>query len=233
MDVRTILVEPKSEENIGAVARVLKNFGFSELYLFPSQTIGKKARSVASHAEDVLSACTIVNSIEEAIANSALVVGTTSKPGISVRKHLRMPFFTPRELKEKVQGKQGILSLLFGREDTGLLNEELRRCDIIVHIPTSPDYPVMNLSHAVAVVLYELSDVQVAYGGQPLACVEDKERLFDHVRTFLDEIGYREHKKEKTMLMLRRILGRAELTASELQTLRGILRKAEWKIGKV
>ena len=233
MDVRTILVEPKSEENIGAVARVLKNFGFSELYLLTSPTIGKKARSVASHADDVLSACTIVDSIEEAIATSALVVGTTSKPGISAHKHLRMPFFSPRELKEKLEGKEGILSLLFGREDTGLLNEELRLCDIIVCIPTSSDYPAMNLSHAVAVVLYELSEVQAASGEQPLARVEDKERLFDHMRTFLDEIGYREHKKEKTMLMLRRILGRAELTANEVQTLRGILRKAEWKIGKV
>lgn len=232
MEVRTILVEPKSEENIGAVARVIKNFGFSDLYLLNPPDIGKKAISVASHAYDVLSACTMVTSIGEAIENSALVAGTTAKPGISANKHLRMPFFSPRELKEKIEGKRGTLSLLVGREDRGLLNEELMRCDIVVRIPTSPEYPVMNLSHAVAVVLYELSEVETVSGGQPLACVEDKERLFAHVRTFLDEIGYREHKKEKTMLMLRRILGRAELTAREVQTLRGILRKAEWKIGK-
>lgn len=232
MEVRTILVEPRSEENIGAVARVIKNFGFSDLYLLNPPEIGKKAFSVASHAYDVLSGCTIVNSLEEAIDNSALVAGTTSKPGISANKHLRMPFFSPRELKKKIEDKCGILSLLVGREDRGLSNEELMRCDVVVCIPTSPEYPVMNLSHAVAVVLYELSEVETASGGLPLARVEDKERLFAHVRTFLDEIGYREHKKEKTMLMLRRILGRAELTAGEVQTLRGILRKAEWKIVK-
>jgi TrmH family RNA methyltransferase len=233
MEVRTILVEPKSEENIGAVARVLKNFGFSELYLLHAPGIGKKALSVASHADDVLSACIMVDSIEEAIADSALVVGTTSKPGISANKHLRMPFFSPRELKEMVDGKRGILSLLFGREDSGLLNEELRHCDIIVCIPTNSDYPVMNLSHAVAVLLYELSDVQAAPEGPALAHIEDRERLLAHLRRFLNEIGYKEHKKEKTMLMLRRILGRAELTTGEVQTLSGILRKAEWKIGKL
>ena len=88
----------------------------------------------------------------------------------------------------------------------------------------------MNLSHAVAVVLYELRDVESESGERELACVEDKEQLFAHLRTFLDEIEYREHKREKTMLMLRRILGRAELTPREVRTLRGILSKAEWKI---
>lgn len=233
MELRTILVEPKNEENIGAVARVTKNFGFSDLYLVNPPNIGKKAFSVASHAYDVLNACTIVNSVDDAIENSALVAGTTSQPGISVNRHLRRPFFSPRELKNKWEGKSGILSVLFGREDVGLLNEELMRCDIVVCIPTSPEYPVMNLSHAVAVVLYELRELEVETdSGEPpaLACVEDKERLFAHIRAFLDDICYREHKKDKTLLMLRRVLGRAELTAREVRTLRGILRAAERKL---
>jgi tRNA/rRNA methyltransferase len=90
----------------------------------------------------------------------------------------------------------------------------------------------MNLSHAVAVVLYELRDVEADSGELPLARLEDKERLFAHIRTFMDEIGYKEYKKEKTALMLRRILGRAELTAREVQTLRGIVSKAERKMGE-
>ena len=232
MEVRTILVEPKNEENIGAVARVTKNFGCSDLYLVNPPNIGKKAFSVASHAYDVLSGCKIVNTIEEAISDSAIVVGTTSQPGVSVNRHLRMPFFSPQELKKKVEGKRGIVSLLFGREDVGLLNEELMRCDLVVCIPTSPGYPVMNLSHAVAVVLYELRDAKADSRELPLARLEDKERLFAHIRTFMDEIGYKEYKKEKTALMLRRILGRAELTAREVQTLRGILSKAERKMGE-
>ncbi len=253
MEIRTILVEPKNEENIGAVARVLKNFGSSALYLVNPTDIGDKTVAVASHAYDVLRACEIVGSIEEAIENSVIVAGTTSKHSISVNKHLRIPFFSPQQLKEKVKrvgadkGKDNsskVVSILFGREDTGLGNEELKHCDIVVCIPTSPEYPVMNLSHAVAVVLYELSGVDEDEGMDSvstsrargirlsLACVEDKERLFVHVETFLDEIGYKEHKKEPTLLMLRRILGRAELTGREVQTLHGIIRKAEWKMGK-
>jgi len=240
MEIRTILVEPKSEENIGAVARVLKNFGCSDFYLVNPPEIGEKAIAVASHANDVLRTCEVAGSIEEAIENSAMVAGTTSKHGISSNKHLRMPYFSPRELKDKIKGigadKSAVLSLLFGREDTGLKREELMLCDIVVCIPTSPEYPVMNLSHAVAVVLYELSGVDEGLASASrtirLANVEDKERLFMHVETFLDEIGYKEHKKEPTLLMLRRILGRAELTGREVQTLRGILRKAEWKIGE-
>ncbi len=154
MEVRIILVEPKSEENVGAVARVTKNFGFSDLYLLNPPDIGIKALSVAAHAYDVLQSCRIVDSLPVAIANSAIVVGTTAKLGTSTNKHLRMPFFSPLELKDKVAGKSGILSILFGREDVGLLNVELKLCDLVVSIPTSHEYPVMNLSHAVAVILY-------------------------------------------------------------------------------
>jgi tRNA/rRNA methyltransferase len=124
-----------------------------------------------------------------------------------------------------------ILSISFGREDVGLLNEELKLCDLVVSIPTSHEYPVMNLSHAVAVILYDLSNM--TSGTLELAPVEDRERLYMQLKTFLDEIGYREHKKAKTLLMLRRILGRAELTTKELQTLQGIIGKAEWRIGVV
>ncbi|MFZ2070139.1 MAG: RNA methyltransferase [Halobacteriota archaeon] len=230
MIIRTILVEPKIEENIGAVARVVKNFGLTDLYLVNPTAIGTKAIAVASHADDVLARARIVNAVEEAIKDSAIVVGTTSRHGVSLNKHLRMPYLTPYDLKAKLKGKTGVLALLFGREDTGLLNKELMRCEFVVFIPTSTTYPVMNLSHAVSILLYELNAVAATQTGLELASVETKERLFTHVKTFLDEIGYKEQKKQKTMLMLRRILGRAELTAREVQTLRGILRKAEWKL---
>jgi len=242
VELRTVLVEPKSEENIGAVARVLKNFGFYNLYMVkpPGTGIGSKARSVASHARDLLARARIVSAIEEAVEDASIVVGTTSKRGISRSKQLRMGALTPYQLKERIkkENKDGILALLFGREDIGLLNEELKRCDMVVSIPTSPDYPVMNLSHAVAIVIYELRDMNTGKDTDTvstsdalkLASFEDKERLFRHIQTFLDEIEYKEHKKERTMLMLRRLLGRAGLTTGEIQTLRGILRKAEWKI---
>jgi tRNA/rRNA methyltransferase len=239
MDVRVILVEPKLAENIGAVARVLKNFGFSELYLVKPPALTEKMFWVASHAEDVLRASTVVSNLDDAIAGSKLVVGTTAKTGISANRHLRKPLFSPRELIAKVVDGQGVLSLLFGPEDRGLLNEELVHCDLLVSIPTSAAYPVLNLSHAVAIVLYELYELQEQQAFEPgssveqqppLAAVADKERLFQHVSMFLEEIEYRAHKRERTMLMLRRLLGRAVLTAREVRTLRGILRSAERKM---
>jgi tRNA/rRNA methyltransferase len=132
-----------------------------------------------------------------------------------------------------------VLALLFGPEDRGLLNEELVHCDLVVSIPTSAAYPVLNLSHAVAIVLYELYELQEQQAFElgssveqqpPLAAVADKERLFQHVSMFLEEIEYRAHKRARTMLMLRRLLGRAVLTAREVRTLRGILRSAERKM---
>ena len=241
MDVRVILVEPKLEENIGAVARVLKNFGFSELYLVKPPAFTEKMFWVASHAGDVLRASTVTSSLEEAIAGSKLVVGTTAKTGISANRHLRKPLFSPRELVAKLADGGGgdgggVLALLFGPEDRGLLNEELVHCDLLVSIPTSAAYSVLNLSHAVAIVLYELYERQQADEPDssteqpPLAAVADKERLFEHISTFLEMIEYRAHKRERTILMLRRLLGRAILTAREVRTLRGILRSAERKL---
>ncbi len=231
MDVRVILVEPKLAENIGAVARVLKNFGFGELYLVQPPALVEQAFWVASHAGDVLRASTAVSSLDEALAGSNLVVGTTAKTGIAVNRHLRKPIFSPRELAAKVAtDERGVLALLFGPEDTGLLNEALLHCDLLVSIPASAAYPVLNLSHAVAIVLYELygsENVEPAGTQPPLAAVADKERLYAHLSTFLEEIEYRAHKRERTMLMLRRLLGRAVLTAREVRTLRGILSAAE------
>ena len=232
MEIRTVLVEPKNEENIGAVARVLKNFGLTDLVLVNPPPLRSKAFSVASHAADLLGACTIMPTLAEAIGNAALVVGATSQSGVSSARHLRWPFFTPCELKAKLQDHQGLLALLFGREDTGLLNEELMQCDLVLRIPTSEGYPVLNLSHAVAIVLYELSTLAATAGTITLAGLDERERLYEHLSTFLDEIEYRPHKKAKTLLMLRRILGRAELTALEVRTLHGIMSKAEWHMGR-
>ncbi|MCZ7372821.1 MAG: RNA methyltransferase, partial [Candidatus Methanoperedens sp.] len=97
-------------------------------------------------------------------------------------------------------------------------------------IPTSKEYPSMNLSHAVAVVLYELSDI--SSGERYLADHSDIELLYGHIDEVLADIEYKEHKEGKTKLMLRRILGRAELTGREVQTLRGVLRRIQWKLNK-
>ncbi len=228
MDSRVVIVEPKYDGNVGSVARVMKNFGFKELVLVKPPPLGDFCRAMASHAVDVLDNCKTVDSFEEAVKNSNIIIGTTGITGKTEDEHIRMPFFTPKELSEKLHGKRGGISLVFGREDMGLSNEEIKKCDMIVSIPTCAEYPVMNLSHAVAIILYELSEAPS--GRIELAKHDDLERLYEHCHSILNQIDYPEHKRNKTLLMLRRIFGRAMLTGREVQTFRGILRKIEFHI---
>lgn len=225
---RVVLVEPLYSGNIGSVARVMKNFGFCELVLVSPCELDMPARVMSVHAYEIIENARVEFSFKDALAGSNIMVGMTGLHGKTDNKHFRMPAYSPGQLKDKLAGSSGVISLVFGREDAGLSNEELEMCDIVVNIPTSPEYPSMNLSHAVAVVLYELSDVE---GGERyLADHSDVELLYEHIDEVLDDIEYKEHKEDKTKLMLRRILGRAELTGREVQTLRGILRRIQWKL---
>ncbi|MFZ3148966.1 MAG: TrmH family RNA methyltransferase, partial [Methanothrix sp.] len=143
----------------------------------------------------------------------------------------RVPCFTPAELAEKLRGKDGTVALLLGREDCGLNSEELALCDMLVSIPTSSNYPVMNLSHSAAVLFYELSQTENADGSKvEMASGESLALLQDKTRSLLAEVSYPWHKVEFTLLMLRRILGRAELTEREARTLLGLIKRIRWKI---
>jgi tRNA/rRNA methyltransferase len=225
---RVVLVEPLYSGNVGSVARVMKNFGFGELVLLNPCELDMPARLMSVHAYDIIENARIEFSLKDALSGSNIVVGMTGLHGKTDNRHLRMPAYSPKQLKDKLSGKGGVVSLVFGREDDGLRTEELELCDIIVNIPTSSEYPSMNLSHAVAVVLYELSDIKG--GRRYLADHSDVELLYEHLEEVLNDIEYKEHKENKTKLMLQRILGRAELTGREVQTLRGVLRRIQWKL---
>ncbi|MDY6931958.1 MAG: RNA methyltransferase [Halobacteriota archaeon] len=230
IDLRVVLVEPIYCGNVGSVARAMKNFGFEDLVLVSPCELEREAYAMASHAVDVLESARRVGTVSEAVNGSSLVIGTTSKIGTDTGEHMRLPYFSPKELKDKLNEREGRVTILFGREDIGLVNDHIKGCDMVVFIPTNSKYPVMNLSHAVSIVLYELSDIVA--GNIPLAKKENIERLYDHCEQLLDKINYPHHKTNKTLLMIRRILGRAELTGRELNTLRGILSRTEWKINR-
>ncbi len=263
LDIRVILVEPKYEGNIGSVARVMRNLGYDGLSMVNPPDIGDTAMAMAVHARELLEKAYVTESLEDAIKGSNVVIGTTAKPGImdgKSRSPVRAPFLTPSELRELLRGKTGTASILIGRDDVGLNNEELEICDIIVHIPTSKEYPVMNISHALTIILYELIAVRqgmsgdvVGVLGQPsgtsllesaLRCMggnvfasgrklsmkEEREQLLNHQQRILESVNYPAHRVERTIQTLRRIYGRANLTSKEIRTLCGILRRTEWKI---
>jgi len=226
MKLRVVLVEPIYEGNVGSVARAMKNFGFSDLVLVRPCDIEDFGLAMASHAKDLIERARVVENLHEAIAGANLVVGTTGVRGLSTDRHLRVPGLSPRELAERLQGTNGEVALLLGREDDGLSREELLACDIVASIPTSQEYPIMNLSHAAAILFYELS--QVEPGDLILASPENLAHLLSHLRAAMVESEYHRHKIDKTMLMLKRILGRAQLTDREVQTLHGVVRNLRW-----
>jgi len=234
MKLRVVLVEPLYEGNVGSVARAMKNFGFEELVLVNPCSIEDFGLAMASHARDVLQGARTVSCLEEALEGANLVVGTTGKrleeQQRHLRLHLRLPCLTPAELALKLQGKEGTVALLLGSEDCGLNSDELAICDLVVSIPTSVKYPVMNLSHAAAILFCELSQVEGG-GAVEMAHRESLLLLHDRFRLLLQEAGYPEHKVEFTLLMLRRVLGRAELTEREARTLLGVIKNIRWRMG--
>jgi len=226
-EIDIVLVAPLYEGNVGFTARVMKNFGFTRLVLIDPCKLGNEANARASHAQDVLKNADICT-IEDVFARSNSVIATTGTLSKSVCRPMRMPFYSPRELRDQLKNLDGRISILFGRENWGLNNDEVKRSDIICTIPTSDDYPILNLSHAVGVVCYELANLPK--GDYRLVPPQDMGYLYQHIDRFLDAIEHPAFKRENTMVMIRRILGRTHLTIREASTLHGLLRRTEWHI---
>jgi len=151
-----VLVEPEYEENIGLIARVIKNFGFSDLWLVKPKADFRSERAIsrAMHARDLLESAKLFSSLENALANVDFSAATTAIA--SKDKKIIRNAITPKQLAENFKGTKAKLGIVFGRESSGLTNKEAELCDFIVNIPSSRNYRTLNVSHAVAIILYEL-----------------------------------------------------------------------------
>ncbi|MDH7506490.1 MAG: RNA methyltransferase [Candidatus Thermoplasmatota archaeon] len=220
-----ILVEPKYSGNIGFIARVMANFDFNNLYLVNPCKLDDECFVRAMHAQNVLDDAKIFSSFEECIKNFDYLVATSSIESKSEKKHLRNAVLL-EDFCKKIYEVDGKIGIVFGREDYGLYNEEIASCDIMLKIPTSEKYPSMNLSHSVAVVLYSLyiyKDKKLKIKKTRALGKIEKEKLFSFFSDLLDEINYPEHKKEKTKIMFKRVMGRAMPSKWEYHTLMGVL----------
>ncbi|MHA2408238.1 MAG: RNA methyltransferase, partial [Candidatus Ranarchaeia archaeon] len=151
-----VLIEPEYEGNIGLVSRVLRNFQQTRLVLVnPKIKIGAESRMRAMHGKNVLENAKIFPTREEALKPMDLIVAFSSR--LASDRNVLRTAISPRELGKKLVGVKGKIALMFGRESSGLSNDELEMADLLVSIPANPEYPVFNISHAVAIVLYELS----------------------------------------------------------------------------
>ncbi len=225
---RVVLVEPKFQGNIGAVARSMMNFNLDSLYLVNPCEIDDDAYRRSKHAKKLLLDSVIVNDFREAIKGADLVVGSSSASTDNEKKFNRIPI-SPAELKEKMKGYEGEVALVFGREDIGLLNEELELCDILVTIPAGEEYPVLNLSHAATILFYELYDGKLSIK-RTEADEREREKLFEYFERILPLVNYPEHKREKTTVMFRRMLGRSAPSRWEYHTLMGVFSHILWSV---
>ncbi|MDH7509240.1 MAG: RNA methyltransferase [Methanomassiliicoccales archaeon] len=226
---RVVLVNPKNDGNIGAIARAMGNFDFDDLYLVSPCQITEEAYKRAKHAVNVLENAKVVETLEDALRDCSLVAGTSGVTTPSEKNFMRIPM-TPREFAEKTKTSEGRIAILFGREDYGLSQEELMRCDILVHIPASPQYPVLNISHAAAIIFYELFLIGARSFAPTEASEIEKEKLHEFFSDLLDAIGYPQFRKERTQVMFRRLMGRAVPTRWEFYTLMGVIGDAAKKI---
>jgi len=230
--VRVVLVSPRNDGNVGAVARSMANFGFRELCMVNPCELTDEAFKRAKHAGDILRSARTVASFEEALEDASLIVGTSGIVTQGEKHFVRIPM-TPRQLAERLVDFEEDVVILFGPEDVGLAQEQLLRCDILVHIPAHEDYPILNLSHAVTVVLYELFESKVSLEVPRKANEVEKEKLLLFFDELLDAIDYPDFRREKTKVMFRRLMGRAVPTKWEFYTIMGVLGDAAKKIRRL
>lgn len=231
--VRIVLVEPTHPGNIGATARAMKNMNLSSLYLVsPASFPHQEATVRAAGADDILAKSTVVNSLESAIADCHLVFGTSARI-----RSLPWPSCTPRECAERAaESTNQSVALVFGRESSGLSNEELAMCHYHVHIPTNDSFSSLNLASAVQVLVYELF-VAKNPGPTPID-PEDRPATAEEIRGFMNqleslllEIEFLDPKHPKLLLQrLSRLFYRAQLEEKEIHILRGILSTIEKRL---
>jgi TrmH family RNA methyltransferase len=220
-EIRIVLVGPKFEGNVGAVARSMANFDMNELYLVEPCEIGEEAYRRAKHGSEVLDGAVSVGTMEEAIEDCFLVAGTSGITTKGDRNYTRVPV-PVREFAQHLSGYDEKVAVVFGREDIGLYQEELNKCDLLITIPASDKYPVLNLSHAATLVMYELFQTWNVLRRPEPAERKEKEYMFDFFDSLMEAIDYPEHRRDDTSVMFRRMMGRSIPTKYEYNTIMGI-----------
>ncbi len=243
LPVRFVLMRPRNPENLGAAARALRNFGFSDWAIVDPRTLDfGAARRVAVHAEDLLDRPRLTHSLDEAVADCAFVVGTSSR---HVRGKRRM---SPEAWAEEVArlGPNARAAIVFGDERSGLTNREIDRCHALSCVPTLPEQPSINLAQAVLLYAYEARRAALRIAERPLneppglwATDETIQRLQSLVREAMLRSGFLKPASERTALrdvmapMLRSRLSRREgrLIEAILRTMLRALPSAGAKTG--
>lgn len=232
-NIFVVFVECETPGNIGFLARTMANFGLKNLILINPPTLTNEAFYQATHGKYIVENAKIFPTLDDFYQSQRIdfKVASTGMAGGSYNLS-RIPI-KPEELGKSINVSNKT-AILFGREGNGLTNKEIDDCDICVSIPTDPTYPIMNISHAAAIIFYELFKNKHEFGVEGLVESSDleKEYLIKDMQELIDYLDIPEHKKRNGLKTFNNIVSRAFITGREAHTLKGILRRLKIKLGE-
>lgn len=222
--MRIVLVEPQHPGNVGAVARAMANFGVKDLALVNGCEINDDGYARSKSGKPILENLKRFDTMEKALADCDIAIGTS---GIKPEGDKRW-FRAPKDVKKinELISERENPALVFGRENYGLYREELALCETTITIPTNPDYPILNLSHSVGIVLYEIKRKEKVKSPKKRKAVsqEEFERLVDRIMHMLESSSYPERRLDRSRTTLRRLISRGNPDEGEYENLMGIFK---------
>ena len=236
--VKIILIETSNSGNIGSTLRAMKTMGFVNLCLVnPKKFPSEEVTALAANASDLIDTVEVVNSLEEALDGCNLVVGTSSRDRKVPWPNESIISASPKIIAEA--DKDNTVAILFGREDRGLTNDELQRCNLHVHIPANEDYPVLNVAMSVQVICYQLlidktlrsEGKKNTYWDVPLAEANHVNRLIKHFTEVAEKLEvFNKGNPRQIGARIKRLFTRIGLDEMEVNFMRGFLSAIEKKL---
>ncbi len=231
-NIRIVLIHTSHPGNIGSAARAMKTMGLSQLFLVkPKSFPDEQAITMSSSAADILDQAIVVDTLKEAIADCQFIVGTSARHERSLSWQTSAPRSCAKNLTEQAQ--TGQVAIVFGRENSGMTNDELALCHQLVHIPTNPDYSSLNIASAVQILAYECRVAQLSQGEfekqkldkkDTLATAKEVESYYQHLEKAMIDADFLDPKNPRHLMKrMRRLFGRTHLSRSEINILRGML----------
>ena len=230
-NIAIVLVRPKYDGNIGAVARTVLNFGITDLRIVGRDNDwSDDTRNRAKHAQDILDSCRTFQNLADATQDCSIVVGTSGKREVGDKISFRH-FILPEELTQSLISVEGKTAYVFGPEDIGLTNQELHECDLLVTIPSWEGYPILNLSHAVSIICYtwfaNITNSEINKPDQqrllnPLL----RNRLRSEISRLSSSIPTKEHKRRGIEETLNRVIMRGLPKDDEIHRIISVITEA-------
>jgi tRNA (cytidine32/uridine32-2'-O)-methyltransferase len=237
-NIRIVMIETWHPGNIGSAARAMKTMGLKNLYLVnPVDYPHAEATSLAAGATDVLEGAILCDSFEEAIADCTLVIGTSAR-----RRGMDIPELNPESMAIQTtqESQKNQVAIVFGRERSGLTNDEILKCQFHVNIKANPDYSILNIAQAIQIMCYEILKRHQSLetsDSQPVE-IEDiypeqiaLQQLMQHFEDTLKDTGFLNGARDAAVMQkLNRLFARARLEKSEISILRGVLSSMDIKL---